>query len=494
MYRGIAIAVLGIPLAGCTGMPETPPLVTYEHGGGYRYANLTDPAVNQGNSEDLFVILTLSGGGTRSAALAYGVMERLRDTRIVWHGQTRSLLDEVDVISGVSGGGFPGAYYAAFGDRLFDDFEDRFLYRNITRALKWEMLWPDWIPGPGYSRSDVAAGLYDREIFDDATYGDLLASGRRPFLVVNGTDMVTTSSFAFTQTLFDPICADLSGLSLGRAVAASSAFPFLLTPITLHNRAGTCDYPGPLVTASATDDTGRPLAISGHKRLVAAYSDAERRPYIHLLDGGVADYVGLRTALEELDARKSGWTLSSALRNGEITKLVVIAVDAWAETPPSDSNSLEPPGIIEAIKALAYRAIYHSRDPWSDFQNWLARTGYPETRPHTYFIRVGFDGIPEPARRDRFNGIATDFTLPAEDIDALRAIAGELLDGSLDFRRLVDELGSPSVAADFTLPAEDIDAPRAVAGELPDSSQDFRQLLEELRGPAVTAAWRVSAS
>jgi NTE family protein len=79
-------------------------------------------------------------------------------------------------------------------------------------------------------------------------------------------------------------------------------------------------------------------------------------------------------------------------------------------------------------------------------RNWLASTGYPETRPDTYFIRVGFDGIPEPARRDRFNGIATDFTLPAEDVDALRAVAGELLDSSLDFRRLVDELRGPAVA------------------------------------------------
>ena len=447
MYRGIGAAALALALAGCVGLPKTAPLAQADANAGYRMDAFMGSGAESDNSEDLFVILTLSGGGTRSAALAYGVMERLRDTRIVWRGKTRSLLREVDVISGVSGGAFPGAYYAAFGDRLFEDFEDRFLYRNIARALEWELLWPDWIPDPGYGRSDVAADYYDRTIFDGVTYGDLLARGRRPFLVVNATDMVTTSSFTFTQTLFDPICADLAELPLGRALAASSAFPFLLTPVTLRNRAGSCDYPGSLVTASLMDDSGRPLARSGHRRLAAAYSDAARRPYIHLIDGGVADYVGLRTALEELDARKYGWNLSSALRNGEITRLVVITVDAWVETPPSDSKSLEAPGMIAAIEALAYRAVDHSRDPWSDLRAWLGRAGYPETTPNTYFIRVAFDGIPERPRRDRFNEIATDFTLPAEDIDALREVAGELLERSPDFRQLKLDLGAPVIAA-----------------------------------------------
>ncbi|UCG12866.1 MAG: patatin-like phospholipase family protein, partial [Deltaproteobacteria bacterium] len=57
-----------------------------------------------GNSDELLVYLTFSGGGTRAAALSYGVLEELRDTEITISSRKRRLLDEVDAISSVSGG------------------------------------------------------------------------------------------------------------------------------------------------------------------------------------------------------------------------------------------------------------------------------------------------------------------------------------------------------------------------------------------------------
>jgi NTE family protein len=53
--------------------------------------------------------LTFSGGGTRAAALAYGVLKELKETTIVSGGQRIRLLDEVDSISSVSGGSFTAA-------------------------------------------------------------------------------------------------------------------------------------------------------------------------------------------------------------------------------------------------------------------------------------------------------------------------------------------------------------------------------------------------
>ena len=61
-------------------------------------------------SDELLLILTFSGGGTRAAALAFGVLQTLADTQIVVNGQKRRLLDEVDVISSVSGGSFTAVY------------------------------------------------------------------------------------------------------------------------------------------------------------------------------------------------------------------------------------------------------------------------------------------------------------------------------------------------------------------------------------------------
>ena len=46
-------------------------------------------------AEDFVFILTFSGGGTRAAAMAYGVLEELRDTPVVIDGQQSRLLDQV---------------------------------------------------------------------------------------------------------------------------------------------------------------------------------------------------------------------------------------------------------------------------------------------------------------------------------------------------------------------------------------------------------------
>ena len=95
-----------------------------------------------GNDQDLSLILTFSGGGTRASAMAYGVMQELRDTQVVIKGKSRRLLDEVDTISSVSGGSFTSAYYGLHGDGLFDSFEEVFLRYNIEKGLAYRLLNP----------------------------------------------------------------------------------------------------------------------------------------------------------------------------------------------------------------------------------------------------------------------------------------------------------------------------------------------------------------
>ena len=46
-------------------------------------------------AEDFIFFLTFSGGGTRAAAMAYGVMQELRDTSVTIDGQQGRLLDRV---------------------------------------------------------------------------------------------------------------------------------------------------------------------------------------------------------------------------------------------------------------------------------------------------------------------------------------------------------------------------------------------------------------
>jgi len=260
---GHALGLLAITLVGCAHV-GTPALRQYDLSTGYRFEQLahTPPDRTRKNSDDVFVVLALSGGGTRAAALSTGVLGELASVTFHLNPKTgqpctpgpqepdcemmpRSLLDEVDVISSVSGGSFAAAYYALHGVDILNRnsrFQHDFLYYPIQRDLFAQaVFYPSSWPYLGM-RTEIAARLYQKRVFDGATFG-MLAHGGRPYIILNGTDSTTGARFEFTQEQFDLLCADLNGVPVARGVTGSSAFPGLLNTLTIesHNRAG-CHY------------------------------------------------------------------------------------------------------------------------------------------------------------------------------------------------------------------------------------------------------------
>jgi hypothetical protein len=109
---------------------------------GYRIAKFMVRDRGPANNPDALVLLAFSGGGTRAAALSYGVLEELRRTPIMVKGHQHSLLDEVDLIAGVSGGSFTALAYALYGERLFHEYQQRFLKRDVQGELIRRILVP----------------------------------------------------------------------------------------------------------------------------------------------------------------------------------------------------------------------------------------------------------------------------------------------------------------------------------------------------------------
>src|SRR5262247_3905226 len=295
--RALAAAVALVTLAGCAG-PVNPRLAAYGDGG-YRYVNVR----GDGREEELFVILAFSGGGTRAAAFSYGLLEALQAVAYPRAGgPARSLLEDVDVISSVSGGSFTAAHYALFGPSGFKQFEEDFLYRNIQGKLILKVLAPwNWfrLMRSDYSRIDMAAELYDDVVFHGATFGTLLerAPDRRPYVLLNATDMTVGARFEFTQDQFDLLCSDLSQVPVARGVAASSAFPVLLSPMTLHNYAGGApcdDFRPPRWLTNGLESADQPRRMALARNLLSYRTRAQDQPYVHLLDGGLSDNIGLR--------------------------------------------------------------------------------------------------------------------------------------------------------------------------------------------------------
>jgi NTE family protein len=86
-------------LGGCATRPINTPITEVSCNKGYQYLARRQ----HGQDRENLVILAFSGGGTRAAAFSYGVLETLRRTEVVGPRGTSRLIDDVDVITGVSG-------------------------------------------------------------------------------------------------------------------------------------------------------------------------------------------------------------------------------------------------------------------------------------------------------------------------------------------------------------------------------------------------------
>jgi NTE family protein len=405
---------------------------------GYRVSEVS----RSGQSDDVIVVLAFSGGGIRASALAYGVLEELRRTEIYVNGGRRRLLDEVDVISAVSGGTLPAAYFGLRGEKTFDEFEKRVLSRNLERELALRIATPtNWLrlPSGTFGKSDLFAELYDETVFDGATFGDLKRVNG-PFVIINGTDINTGSRFSYTQDYFDAICGDLSKVTLGRAVATSTALPPLLTPITLENRGGTCGRKVPAWQTAAearvaeNETPGRALLRA---RALQSYEDPSR-PYVHLFDGGLSENLGLTEVLRAFDFLEAipDDTVLPSLRRAHT--VVVIAVNALRFPEVDWDRSAAPPdnGILRdqmwsiPVDRISLDSIEQVRERLTSWQAAL-----PGRR--AYLSQVTFSALRDPEERRYFNAVPTRMTLPQEQVDRLRETGGRLLRETPAFQRLV---------------------------------------------------------
>ena len=242
--RSLLLLASLLMLGGCATRQVNPSISQAEPSRGYRFETRQ---AQDGNKENL-VILAFSGGGTRAAAFSYGVLEFLRRTEVVGaKGNKGRLLDEVDVITGVSGGSFTALAYGLYGEQAVRHLRASFLKRNVqgeivARALS-PMYWGNLLSS-GWGRSELAAQLYDEILFNGATFGDLVR-GAGPMIIASATDISTGARFVFNQRIFDVICSDLNAMPLSRAAAASSAVPVVLSAVTIKNYGGTCNRTSP---------------------------------------------------------------------------------------------------------------------------------------------------------------------------------------------------------------------------------------------------------
>ncbi|HEX8749647.1 MAG TPA: patatin-like phospholipase family protein [Nitrospira sp.] len=442
--------------AGCAHYPVNAKLQKYEP------AKVTmGQALNAPNrANDLLMVLSFSGGGTRAAALAYGVLEAMNEIELPprpvstapQEGKGRRLMQEVDVVTGVSGGSLTAAYFALRGDDVFKDFKENFLYRNVTLGLVGRMLNPYnmyRVASAYYSKSDLEAEYFDDHLFHGATFKDINPLNG-PAVIIQATDITDGYYFTFSPLQFGMICTDLASYPLSRAAAASSSVPGPLGAITLRNYAGQCGFQEEawMSTALAQPDfTNRSYRFAIQ---VQSYTDWNDKPYIHLVDGGISDNLGLRAYL---DLFMTYQDLPTALKDRgleHVKRLAFIIVNAEGKQSTRRWSLLEEnPGLTDvgdvALTALINNYTFESTSllrqmvkEWSGFR----RSESPGEAPLDYYVmEVSFHSLPSLKERAGFLNLPTSFNLPDEDVDRLRDAAKRLLYSNPDFKRLVRDLG-----------------------------------------------------
>ncbi len=447
----MAALLLAIALSGCATRSWNAPLEEWDQAPRYDFSS----RLPRDNAQNVFVVLAFSGGGTRAAAFSYGVLKALRDTPVTIDGKTGPLLDQVDVISSVSGGSYTAAYYGLFGNRIFRDFEPRFLKRDVEDGMLAELADPlndGALLRSDYNRSDLAAHWLDGNVFDHKAFADM-SLGHLPFIIINASDINTGLTFSFIQQQFDFLCSNLNDYPVANAVMASSAVPAIFAPIAVRNYDTRCaerrDSWVPYELA--LDD----IYTRKHQvaRSLARYFHPRRMPVVRLLDGGITDNLGVRGSMMSPVAHygnvedMAGAFTPEAL--DRVTKVLVIVANAQVYNEYDWSRAGTDPTIPEmlissfdaAVDILSTETVSLAKNGfqmWADRINARRKPGMPKVTVD--FATLTFDDIKDANERKRFNAIPTSLSLPAKDVDDLENLATSLVRQSPEIRTFTKSL------------------------------------------------------
>ncbi len=235
-----------------------------------------------------FVGLALSGGGSRAANFSAAVMLEL---------QRLGILEQTDVISAVSGGALPAAYYGlgpanagpfteqAVRDALGYNFQETWLWRWLLPQNIFRFWFSD------FTRSDIMVQVFNDRLFHHKTFADFRP---HPKILINSTLRNDHTRFTFTDDRFAMLRSNLARYQVANAVNASSSFPGIFDDVTLQQ-----------------------------------YADPPQ--YVHLYDGGPKDNSGVEAILEFLYRAVAGTNLDTLFPKG----CMIFVIDA----SPASSNT-----------------------------------------------------------------------------------------------------------------------------------------------------------
>ncbi len=309
------------------------------------------------------IVLSFSGGGLRAAAFAHGVLTALQGVKTA----EGDLLDDVALISSVSGSSLTAAHYGLYGREGLERFRSEVLLTNFERGMRLSLLSPVNLMrmlGGGLNVRENFDDTLDRKVFRGATFADIFRR-EGPDIRIQATDLYHRVPFPFFPPLFSLIGSDLSRFSVADAVAASMAVPVIFAPIVVRTYPDTC-VPLPAEIPSILPRPDGSRALNSIAKAIAAYRDPKHGRFIKLADGGLTDNFAVSTLVMSRLAYGTPYAPMTVRDAVRIRRLLLIVVDA-SHGPHGDWTHQEAgPGSVDlalsAINAAVDSAARHAVD------------------------------------------------------------------------------------------------------------------------------------
>jgi NTE family protein len=399
--------------------------------------------IRDSGAADIAIGLAFSGGGTRAAAFAYGVLVELAATPANSHYRRRSLAEAVDLVTGVSGGSIAAAYFALKGIPGLADLRENFLLHDVEAELNTNINLPNLITAWRFGGVNDRQGMprwLDANLFHGATFGTL-ESSNGPTLLINASDVYNRVPFVFSVETFNALCSSLKDYPLADAVAASAAVPIAFTPVILASHSEACDYQPTRALEQVLESSTPQLGLRATADAFKRYRDPSVMRYVKLLDGGIADNFGLQGLILSRAAAANAYRPLTEARAVKLRHFVFLVVDA-GRSPRGDwaLQILGPSGrelvgaaidtAIDTNMRQSFDKLRLIMDNWRhELITWRCglsssevlrlRGGAAGWNCSDISMDLGivdFRGV-GPEERRELDGVPTSLSLPAEQVD-----------------------------------------------------------------------------
>jgi NTE family protein len=205
-------------------------------------------------------------------------------------------------------------------------------------------------------------------------------------------------------------------------------------------------------------------------RELQRFADGADRPFLHLVDGGLSDNLGVRGAIEVLETLEALHLAGRPTPFDDVRRIVVVVVNSQSERHRDWSRRSKPPGPIDVVlqasavpihdySSEAVELLKNMQARWSlmrelrhspSFQPerdpaLAARLGTPSIDLHA--VDVSFAALADAQERAYLNELPTSFALSPDAVDRLRRAARTLVHESAEFRRALADAGARIVPA-----------------------------------------------